>query len=205
MGWTDMAKGLREWRLSGYRRDNAVLRLVFDTYGTSIEALEFWLYKGYMDYSLGLIGGSDNAAKPTAEEFRDQQTRLTSMITSGPRHQLTRELIDGNDTFHLSGHFPGSFGNSNEPLPTIDADLSDDVTPQRQIRVRLYRSWHRAVSEHMRNQEPRDTPDAVAAAVLVSRLGYLGTYSFSPVTGKVFRRSPQTDYARDHSYHLMGN
>lgn len=205
MGWVNIAKGLREWREDGYSRENAVLRLLFDTYGSSIEALEFWLYKGYLDRSSGLTGGNMHEATRSLEELESQQTRLTAMINTGPRHKLTEGLINGNDNFHLSGHFPGSVGDPQDPATKIDADLRDELDPHRQIRVRLYKGWHRSVSEYLREQEPAQTPDGVRAAVLMSRVGYLGTYALSTTTGKAFRRSPQTEFARDHDFHMMGN
>ena len=205
MGWVNVAKGLREWREGGYSRENAILRLVFDTYGSSIEALELWLQKGYLDVHLRITGEQREAARPSADELEAQKMRLNGLISSGPRHQLSGDLINGNDALHLSMHFPGSIGDPHDSPTRIDEDLRDDLSPHRQLRVRLYKGWHRAVSEYLREQELAATPDGVLAAVLVSRLGYLGTYALSPSTGRAFRRSPQTEFSRDHDYHLMGN
>jgi hypothetical protein len=205
MGWVDLAKGLREWREGGYRRDNAVLRLVFDTYGSSIEALEFWLHNGFINYALGNAGEGRGPVKPSPERLEEQQIRLTSMIDSGPRHQLTQQLIKGNDGLHLSGHFPGSVGGPNDSPTIIDEDLFDEGMERRLLRVRLYRGWHKAVSEYLLDENRSLETTEITAAVLVSRIGYLGSYAVSPATSRAFRRSPGNDVSRDHEFHMMGN
>jgi hypothetical protein len=204
MGWRHMAKGLREWREGGYRRDNAVLRLVFDTYGNSIEALEYWLQSGQLDHALGNSAVMGEASRPSPQQLEEQLARLTSLVDSGPRHKLTVELLKENDQLHLH-HFVGSVGLPEVTPRLIDAEMRDEQRPLRQIRVRLYQGWHGTVSEYLRSQGVAVTPDGVLAEVLVSRVGYLGTYALSHATGLAFRRSPQTEYSSDHEYHLMGN
>jgi hypothetical protein len=205
MGWVNIAKGLREWREGGYSRENAVLRLLFDTYGSSIEALEFWLYKGYLDMHLGNTGQSRDAARPSPERLEGQQMRLTMNIDSGPRHQLTRQIIEGNDNLHLSGHFPGSVGNPYDSPTRIDEDLFDQDMSRRLLRVRLYKGWHKAVSGFLLDENRTLETTEITAAVLVPRIGYLGSYAVSPTTSKAYRRSPGNDVSRDHQFHMMGN
>ena len=205
MGWTDMAKGLREWREGGYRRDNAVLRLIYDTYGSSIEALEYWLYLGLIDYSLGNTDEDRGATKPSPERIDEQRGRLRMLQDSGPRHRLTRELLLGNDTLHLSGHFPGSVGHPQDSRPIIDEDLFDEDMSRRLLRVRLYKGWQRAVTEFLREENRSLETSEITAAVLVSRIGYLGSYALSPTTSNIFRRTPGNDVSRDHEFHMMGN
>jgi hypothetical protein len=206
MGWVDLAKGLREWREGGYSRENSILRLLFDTYGSSIQALELWLNKGLINYSLGNTGDRQGATRLSPERLEDQRMRLLSMIASGPRHQLTRELLEGGgDTFHLSGHFPGSVGGPNDSPTIIDEDLFDQDMERRLLRVRLYRGWHKAVSEFLLDENRNLETTEITAAVLVSRIGYLGSYAVSPTTSRAYRRSPGNDVSRDHEFHMMGN
>lgn len=205
MGWVNVAKGLREWREGGYSRENAILRLVFDTYGSSIEALELWLQKGYLDVHLRITGEQREAARPSADELEAQQMRLNGLISSGPRHQLTGDLINGNDALHLSMHFPGSVGGPNDSPTIIDEDLFDQDMERRLLRVRLYRGWHKAVSEFLLDENRNLETTEITAAVLVSRIGYLGSYAVSPTTSRAYRRSPGNDVSRDHEFHMMGN
>ena len=204
MGWTNMAQGLRRWREGGYRVENAVLRLLYNTYGPSIEALEYWLHGQDFQHLLSNKDDYRDEPMPMLQQSEDQLRKLEALISSGPRHQLTREILNSNDSLHLQ-HFIGSIGASTFSPNQIDEDLRDDNHGRRQVRVRLYVGWHRTVSNFMRDTERQRQVDESQVGVLVGQIGYLGTYSLSPATGKAFRLTPRSDFSRDHEFHMMGN
>jgi hypothetical protein len=204
MGWTNMPNGLRRWRENGYPTDNAVLRLLFNTYGSSIEALEYWCQGQYFTPLLGETNESRYSNPPSRAAFELQREHLIDLVNSGPRHQLTRELLNWNDHLHLH-HFLGSVGHQSDALTRIDEELIDDGESRRQLRVRMYAGWHRAVSKYLQGIYRDERADELIADVVISQIGYLGRFTLSPQTGIAFRRSPRTEFSRDHELHLMGN
>jgi hypothetical protein len=204
MGWTNMPNGLRRWRENGYPTDNAVLRLLFNTYGSSIEALEYWLQGHDFTHILGVTNESRYFNHPSSDSFNAQLERLTDSVNSGPRHQLTQQLLNWNDHLHLN-HFLGSVGDQHNPRAIIDEELMDGGETRRQLRVRRYVGWHRAVSQYLREELRAERNSEVSAAVLISQIGYLGTYALAPQTGIAFRRSPRTEFSLDLQFHMMGN
>ncbi len=204
MGWTNMPNGLRRWRENGYPTDNAVLRLLFNTYGSSIEALEYWLHGRQYQHLLGVTNESRYSNPPSSVAFEAQLQRLTSKIESGPRHQLTKHILNWSDSLHLE-HFTFCIADPTGAQTIIDEDLTDHAQERHQIRVRRYLGWHRAVSQYLREEHRAERNSEVSAAVLIPQIGYLGTYALAPQTGIAFRRSPRTEFSLDLQFHMMGN
>lgn len=206
MGWVDMSKGLREWRESGFSRDNAVLRLVYDTYGPSIEALEYWLTGKDFTYLLAPISIGQpfrEVSRPSSDYIDEQTLRLTFAVESGPRHRLTKELLNFNDHLHLTGHFPGSvLGNHSFEKP--DAVYVDRDENRHVIQPRLYQGWYPLLVQYF-NDHGELLNQGGLVTVNLSQIGTLGTYSVAPGTGRPFRRTPRKDFDNDVRFHWMGN
>ena len=207
MGWVDIAKGLREWRESGYSRENAVLRLIYDTYGPSIEALEYWLNGHPMHYVLAPISIGQpfrEIERPFDAYLSDQLKALEARVQSGPRHRLTQELLNWNDHLHLTGHFPGSVAVHGNPENRIDEFYVERESPRAIIRPRLYAGWYSQLIEFVREHTEYLNTEA-QVSVVVSRIGSLGRYAIAPGTGRAYRLSPGLGFERDQRFHWMGN
>ncbi len=223
LGWTHIGKGLTNWREEGYSVENDILRFVFNTYGPSIEALEYWLNSSDGAYeihqTLFEVGGGKVTSRdftPSAQTFRRQQDDFIASLSSGPRHRLGESFITGGgyDPLHLTGHFLGALGIWQEGgRPTTPAAISESGDFEL-LRLETYRGWMISlaarfqVSGWLENTNPRKV-----IQVEISGLGVLGTFAYCEQTGRPYRLSatenllPNTQSERDWQlrWHMLGN
>jgi hypothetical protein len=208
LGWADFAKGLDEWRSAGYPTENHVLRAVYNTYGPSIEGLEVWM-KASHDFwgTMENIGYGNRVTLKTWESSRVdvQRNALKEILNSGPRHQLTENLLSegGNDILHLTGHYPGTFqvGEMDDPAWFYDERKASVV-------LENFRGWstHALRGLEMFYGSLDQVPGEISIEVHVVGQGFLGRFSLSKETGRLFRNSyGSSTVARDLRWHLAGN
>ena len=113
LGWTDIARGLETWRLEGYPTIHPILRLVYQSHGPSIEALEIWLKcSGHeiVDALRFVCRTDEHMAEPlffsSSNDFEQARHNYETRI-QGARTQagLNNLLNGGYDPQHLGHHF----------------------------------------------------------------------------------------------------
>jgi hypothetical protein len=130
---------------------------------------------------------------------------LRKILHSGPRHQLTENLLSdgGNDILHLTGHYPGTFqiGEMDDP-----AWLYEERTAS--VVLEGFRGWSTHVLRglEMFYGSLDHVPGDLSIEVHVVGQGFLGRFSLCKDTGRMFRNSYGTStIARDLHWHLAGN
>jgi hypothetical protein len=224
MGWTNLALGLQQWRESGYNTDHQLLKFIFESYGTSLEALEVWLVKNQdvndqFTEALALHGYSgfhtdenlraeqyDQQKINTLGEYLETAKRLHNF---GPRWQMAKYLFGGGwDPLHLSTHFLGSAefdGTKVHDRRDLD-EIKILYWSEEQIGVRApaYKGFpHRLIeglAEHF---------DSGNAAPLVSlyieSLGHLGDFQHSRETGRFYLLAAGSENGEFSAFHKMGS
>jgi hypothetical protein len=161
---------------------------------------DFWGTMRHLGY------GNDIALKIwDVARVEDQRNMLKRLQGSGPRHQLTEHLLSdgGSDTLHLTGHFPGTFR-------VAEGDDPAWLYEERKASVVLenFRGWnaHTIRGLEMFYGSLELVPRELSIEVHVVGQGFLGRFTLSQETGRLFRNSYGTGpIERDLRWHLAGN
>jgi hypothetical protein len=223
LGWTNLGQGLKRWREDGYPVENDILRLVFNTYGPSIEALELWLNaSGYAGSIYSLLNELAHRRWQDMNFVRgegdpsEQRERLQQQLNAGPRHRLMQRLVEGHDSdpLHLSGHFTASVGYEPVRPPKEHQVLRGQNSDFEILQLDQYQGWMSVLATRF------DTAGWLEGAIHYKRvrvdiagLGTLGTYVYCGPTGRTFRLNERShlnqdqDASAEHQlrWHMLGN
>ena len=223
LGWTNLGQGLKRWREDGYPVENDILRLVFNTFGPSIEALEFWLNTSpapdliYSNlYELAHRRWQDVNFMRGEGDPIEQQERLQYQLNAGPRHRLMQRLVEGHDSdpLHLSGHFTASIGYEPVRPPKEHQVLRGQDSDFEILQLDQYQGWMSVLATRF------DTAGWLEGAIHYKRvrvdiagLGTLGTYVYCGPTGRTFRLNERSLLNQDQDasaeqqlrWHMLGN
>lgn len=220
MGWTNIATGLQNWRRLDYPTNHPILRLVFDSYGESIEALEAFLVMKpqiNLEFSNNLNFGH----RYLVEEFLvirfedfDISTPERYLEQAKIRHRFDKRwrlaenlLLGGTDPCHLSDHFP--FGNGlNEGIiyeakHYEEPEFIFEFGPRIGIRIDSYQDFPYHLNR-VREAFNSDMSSNLIISVFINSLGHLGDFAYAPETNRWFYVEDLTDIEMAKILHLLG-
>jgi hypothetical protein len=223
MGWTNLALGLQQWRESGYRTDHQLLKFLFESYGTSLEALEVWLVKNQdtvdeFTESLKFHGFTqvepdenlraeqyDQAKINTLGDYLETAKRHHSF---GPRWKMAEYLFGGGwDPLHLSVHFLGSAEFSETVVHEVreldEIEVLFNTEDRIGIKAPAYKGFPYRLIEGFGNHMEKHEQSPIISLYIES-LGHIGDFRHSMTTGRFYLASNGLDVEAQHEFHLMG-
>jgi hypothetical protein len=203
-GWTDLARELRRWRMTGYIADDPVLSFVKNTWGEAIIALECYLVlhpKANELITQHVM--SARGQKYTSSEVEhhvdasladDLFNQLRRLSDEHPAHELIGVLISQNeiesrqnmndmgstDSAHLSSHFRHDVA---EWSPTIERGDSVILSGRSSVlELTRYEGWYHKLHdlrfESLKDDSSLTDIEITEVNVIIAGLGSLGNFVF---------------------------
>lgn len=231
LGWTDIGKGLYEWQRQGYPNGaHPVLDFVYNTWGESISALQFWLrcssfaendieqpLRELRDFPVDSFRLAPIEENSIRAAYDDQIRLLKAKGNGGRRLDLAKKLLAGDsDTFHLSTHFPGSvWPNEDENhIGFVSSDYAEEnndafaINPEEHLweaHFERYAGFHvqlNALAAGLMTGEVFSGRESVR--VHIKNFGFLGEFTKHSVSRRWYL-SDKTDEYGEEDAHLWGN
>lgn len=220
LGWTDIGKGLYEWERQGFPRNHRVLDFVFNTWGHSLTALQYWLRGSHMateiedslsdlrdrrveTHRLAPLPYDDIEAAFSSATARLEQAG----VAARPLALANKLLFGGSDPYHLSGHFAASVWPDDE-RDEYEADAYA-LNPDEYIYVAKldkYAGFHvhlNMLAAGLINGEVFNGKETIQ--VYLNEFGYLGTFKRHEQTRRWYLIEEARDGYSTDEVHLWGN
>lgn len=217
MGWTDVGKGLREWRNNDLREGyHPILDYLLKNFHDQIEALEVYFgmheRNEILDALAAIRAGesegtrSENSFGEFSSEYEFQLKEFLEEDRYGERG-FARLLLDGgSDPLHLDSHCAASFRDPLREMMGMERRrLQGSIL---KISTPFYGGWaHRlaATTKQYRTDEFLEA-DGTLIEITIDRVGFIGTFAWGGVTNRWFRYSENYgDDLRQFEAHCWGN
>lgn len=186
LGWLDLGRGLAWWYTNGRPVEDPRLRLMQTIWDSDGQLAYFaaWAFQdGRVNFSLD--AAASTSAFPDEDWWRDFR-RLGRRYRSDP-------FYGGTNPLHL-GHSDPGFSTDTDVAP---AALHMDPTNRQAVLItRDFPTWREELLTAGRRLPPLANEHSWHVDVFDKRVGWLGTYRRSRVTGRWF--------AGTHSVHMVG-
>lgn len=193
LGWSRLDQGLAAWLMAGRPRTSPSLRLLDDVWARDgqLEWLVAWLGRA----SLGQVGsaeGLDGLVVPrlsaTSVDWRTLEGWLDAVERAAATTGISNPISGGGNPLHLSGHCYGPLADlrpgvvrycdGSLPMVVVDGGVG----------------WYSALAQAPVPSGPGEMVDVVSLS-----LGWIGTFTRSPETGRWYRADT------DPFWHMAGN